>query len=57
MMACAPATAVEIGRLGGLVVISRGCRTYKDPEPLFEEIAKLDDEKATNGCRRSTPHR
>ncbi len=44
-----PRTAVEIGRLGGLAVLNlEGLWTrYEDPEPLFEEIAGLDDEKAT----------
>jgi len=40
-----PATAVEIGRLGGLGVLDLdGLWTrYDDPEPLLEEIASLDD--------------
>src|SRR3954464_7832739 len=40
-----PATAVEIGRLGGLGVLNlEGLWTrYDDPEPLFEEISKLDN--------------
>ncbi len=44
-----PATAVEIGRLGGVGVLNlEGLWTrYEDPEPLFEEIARLDDDKAT----------
>jgi IMP dehydrogenase len=44
-----PATAVEIGRLGGLAVLNlEGLWTrYEDPEPLFEEIASLPDDKAT----------
>ena len=44
-----PRTAIEIGRLGGLAVLNlEGLWTrYEDPEPLFEEIAKLDDDKAT----------
>lgn len=44
-----PRTAVEIGRLGGLAVLNlEGLWTrYADPEPLFEEIAELDDDKAT----------
>jgi IMP dehydrogenase len=44
-----PATAIEIGRLGGLGVLNlEGLWTrYEDPEPLFEEIAKLSAEKAT----------
>lgn len=44
-----PATAIEIGRLGGVGVLNlEGLWTrYEDPEPLFEEIAKLDNDKAT----------
>jgi IMP dehydrogenase len=44
-----PAAAVEIGRLGGLAVLNlEGLWTrYEDPEPLFEEIASLPDDKAT----------
>src|ERR1700704_2230597 len=44
-----PATAIEIGRLGGGAVLTlEGLwPRYEDPEPLFEEIAKLDNEKAT----------
>jgi IMP dehydrogenase len=44
-----PATAIEIGRLGGVGVLNlEGLWTrYEDPEPLFEEIANLEPEKAT----------
>src|SRR5688572_23501036 len=44
-----PATAIEIGRLGGVGVLNlEGLWTrYEDPEPLFEEISKLDNDKAT----------
>ncbi len=44
-----PATAIEVGRLGGLGVLNlEGLWTrYEDPEPLFEEISTLDNEKAT----------
>jgi IMP dehydrogenase len=44
-----PATAIEVGRLGGLAVLNlEGLWTrYDDPEPLFEEIAELDADKAT----------
>src|SRR5690606_26739237 len=44
-----PATAIEIGRLGGLAVLDlEGLWTrYEDPEPLLEEIATLDDATAT----------
>jgi IMP dehydrogenase len=47
--AVSPATAVEIGRLGGLAVLNlEGLQTrYEDPDPVFEEIASLSDEKAT----------
>ena len=44
-----PATAVEIGRLGGLPVLDlEGLWTrYDDPEPLLAEIAELDGAQAT----------
>lgn len=44
-----PATAIEMGRLGGAGVLNlEGLWTrYEDPEPLLEEIAHLDVEKAT----------
>jgi IMP dehydrogenase len=44
-----PATAAEIGRLGGLAVLNlEGLWSrYDDPESLFEEIASLPDDKAT----------
>jgi IMP dehydrogenase len=44
-----PATAIEIGRLGGVGVLNlEGLWTrYEDPEPLFEEISRLGPEKAT----------
>src|SRR5919109_646931 len=44
-----PATAAEIGRLGGLAVLNlEGLWTrYEDPDALFEEIADLPDDKAT----------
>jgi len=47
--ALSPATAIEIGRLGGLGVLNlEGLWTrYEDPEPYFEEIAELPKEKAT----------
>jgi IMP dehydrogenase len=47
--AVSPATAIEIGRLGGLGVLNlEGLWTrYEDPEPYFEEIADLPTEKAT----------
>ncbi|CAN5277157.1 GuaB3 family IMP dehydrogenase-related protein [soil metagenome] len=46
-----PATAIEIGRLGGLAVLNlEGLQTrYEDPQPALDEIASLPDEKAT--CR------
>src|SRR5690242_12110274 len=45
-----PATAVEIGRLGGLAVLNlEGLWTrYEDPEPVLDEIAALPEEKATS---------
>ncbi len=47
--AISPATAIEIGRLGGLGVLNlEGLWTrYEDPTIYFEEIAELPDEKAT----------
>jgi IMP dehydrogenase len=44
-----PATAIEIGRLGGLAVLNlEGLWTrYDDPEPVLEEIASLPAEGAT----------
>jgi IMP dehydrogenase len=45
-----PATAVEIGKLGGLAVLNlEGLWTrYEDPEPVLDEIGGLPDEKATS---------
>lgn len=47
--AISPATAIEIGRLGGLGVLNlEGLWSrYQDPSPLFEEIAELAADKAT----------
>jgi len=47
--AVSPATAIEVGRLGGLAVLNlEGLWTrYEDPEPIFDEIASQPDEKAT----------
>src|SRR5438034_2588970 len=47
--AVSPATAVEIGKLGGLAVLNlEGLQTrYEDPEPVVDEIGALPDEKAT----------
>ncbi|HEX2153587.1 MAG TPA: GuaB3 family IMP dehydrogenase-related protein [Acidimicrobiia bacterium] len=47
--ALSPATAIQIGRLGGLGVLNlEGLWTrYDDPEPHFEEIAELEVDKAT----------
>src|SRR5436309_5558794 len=44
-----PATAIEIGLLGGLAVLNlEGLQTrYEDPEPVLDEIAALSDDKAT----------
>jgi IMP dehydrogenase len=43
------ATAVEIGRLGGLAVLNlEGLQTrYEDPDSILAEIAELDNDKAT----------
>lgn len=47
--AVSPATAGEIGRLGGLAVLNlEGLWTrYEDPAPVFEEIASLGADVAT----------
>ena len=44
-----PASAIEIGKLGGLAVLNlEGLQTrYEDPEPVLDEIAALSDDKAT----------
>jgi IMP dehydrogenase len=44
-----PATAIEVGRLGGVGVLNlEGVWTrYEDPEPLLEEISHLEVDKAT----------
>lgn len=44
-----PATAIEIGKLGGVGVLNlEGLWTrYEDPEPMLKEIASLDTHKAT----------
>ncbi|HUS61468.1 MAG TPA: GuaB3 family IMP dehydrogenase-related protein [Acidimicrobiales bacterium] len=44
-----PATAIEIGRLGGVACLNlEGLWTrYEDPESLLEEISHLDNDKAT----------
>ena len=54
-----PATAVELGRSGGLGVIDlEGLWTrYDDPSELLAEVAVLDEGPPPGGCRRSTPSR
>src|SRR3954452_6717091 len=44
-----PTTAIEIGRLGGPACLTlEGLWTrYEDPDPVFDEISALPDEKAT----------
>jgi IMP dehydrogenase len=44
-----PRSAIEIGKLGGVGVLNlEGLWTrYKDPDPILEEIATLDDATAT----------
>src|SRR5262245_4409035 len=44
-----PQTAILIGRLGGLACLNlEGLWSrFEDPEPIYEEIAALDDDKAT----------
>ncbi|MFZ2504009.1 MAG: GuaB3 family IMP dehydrogenase-related protein, partial [Nocardioides sp.] len=45
-----PATAIALGRFGGLGVLNlEGLWTrYEDPEPLLEEVAELEGEEATS---------
>lgn len=47
--AVSPATAIEIGRIGGLAVLNlEGLWTrYEDPTPVYDEISALPPEKAT----------
>ena len=47
--AISPETAIKIGQLGGLAVLNlEGLWTrYEDPQPYFDEIAELGNEKAT----------
>jgi IMP dehydrogenase len=47
--AVSPATAVEVGRIGGLGVLNlEGLWTrYEDPGPVYDEIAAAPDEEAT----------
>jgi IMP dehydrogenase len=47
--ATSPATAIEIGKLGGLAVLNlEGLWTrYEDPESIYQEIASLKPENAT----------
>jgi len=56
--AVSPATAIEIGRLGGIGVLNlEGLWTrYADPEPYFEEIAELEPEKATRRMQEIYSH-
>src|SRR5215831_17703879 len=44
-----PATAIEVGRLGGAAVLNlEGLWTrYEDPESVLDEIATLEPDKAT----------
>lgn len=48
-----PATAIELGKLGGVGVLNlEGLWTrHENPEPLFEELAGLDDTAATARLR------
>lgn len=47
--AMSPASAIAMGKLGGLGVLNlEGLWTkYEDPQPLFDEIAELDNASAT----------
>ncbi len=46
--------AIRIGKLGGLAVLNlEGLQTrYEDPRPIYEEIASLSKEEATEGLQR-----
>jgi IMP dehydrogenase len=48
-----PATAVAVGKLGGLGVLNlEGLQTrYEDPDPVLEKIASLPKNKATRGIQ------
>lgn len=48
-----PASAIAIGKLGGLGVLNlEGLQTrYEDPGPILEKIASLPKEKATRGIQ------
>ena len=55
-----PATAIALGKLGGLGVLNlEGLWTrYDDPTDLLEEVAGLAGQRGHRaGCRRSTPSR
>ena len=54
-----PATAIAIGRLGGVGVLNlEGLWTrYEDPQPLLAEIATLPRTGSPPACRRCTPRR
>ena len=47
--AVSPATAVQIGKVGGLACLNlEGLWTrFEDPDPIYDEIGSLPDEKAT----------
>lgn len=47
--AVSPATAMEIGRVGGLACLNLEWlwTRYEDPGPIYQKIAELSDEKAT----------
>lgn len=48
-----PATAIEIGKLGGLAVLNlEGLQVrYEEPAPIFEQISAFPKEKATRGIQ------
>src|SRR5205809_7836452 len=47
--AVSPTTAIDVGKLGGLACLNlEGLWTrYEDPDPIYDEIAGLPDDKAT----------
>ena len=49
-----PATAIEMGRLGGIGVLNlEGLWTrYEDPSDVLQEIANCLQEKPQTGCKK-----
>ena len=51
-----PATAIQLGKMGGLGVLNLegDLHRYENPDAELERIAKLPKDKATRGLRRYT---